>query len=307
MGGSSGVFSGSNRSPEKVAEKLKSDALVSASKFESTLAKTLNTLLVNYNSRDTDSVKEKLAEIKQALGIAFGCSVDTLFGGSVAKKTYIDGLSDVDSLFIFPDDRDMLPHNLLKKIEKILNSKPGKSVEVSTGNLAVTITYNNGPDIQIIPAIQNDEHIQIPNFEDGTWSEIDPVKFSKVLTKRNQECQGKLIPTIKLAKAINSNLPERLQLSGYHIESLAVAAFKDYSGAKTTASMLPLFFEKASKLVLKPITDKTGQSVHVDEYLGKANSEQRQTASHTLLRLYKRMLNASDARSRELWLDLFGE
>lgn len=175
MGGSGGVFSGSNRSPEKVAEKLKSDALVSASKFESTLAKTLNTLLVNYNSRDTDSVKEKLVDIKQALGVAFDCSVDTLFGGSVAKKTYIDGLSDVDSLLVFPDDRDMLPHNLLKKIEKILNSKLGKGVEVSTGNLAVTITYKNGPDIQIIPAIQKGKHIQIPNFEADTWSKIDPV------------------------------------------------------------------------------------------------------------------------------------
>ncbi len=46
--------------------------------------------------------------------------------------------------------------------------------------------------------------------------------FQQALTKRNQQCGGKLVPTIKLAKAINGQLPANQALSGYHMESLAI-------------------------------------------------------------------------------------
>ena len=38
MGGSGGTFHGANRSPEKIIERLESEAVVSASQFETTLA-----------------------------------------------------------------------------------------------------------------------------------------------------------------------------------------------------------------------------------------------------------------------------
>lgn len=115
-----------------------------------------------------------------------------------------------------------------------------------------------------------------------------------------------IIPTIKLAKAINGTLPEQQRLSGYHMESLAIAAFRNYGETKTTAAMLPTFFEKAKDLVLTPIRDNTGQSVHVDDYLGPANSEARVNTSHILGRLAKRMRNATAAGSKSQWRALFG-
>ena len=42
-------------------------------------------------------------------------------------------------------------------------------------------------------------------------------------------------------------------------------------------------------MVLTPIRDSTGQSVHVDGYLGNANSADRQAASHLLNRIAKKM------------------
>ena len=114
------------------------------------------------------------------------------------------------------------------------------------------------------------------------------------------------MPTIKLAKAIIGQLPESQRLSGYHVESLAIAAFRGYDGEKTTSAMLPAFFEKARSLVLSPIRDSTGQSVHVDGYLGAANNEQRQAAGHVLGRIARRMRNATAAGSTEQWNDLFG-
>ena len=147
--------------------------------------------------------------------------------------------------------------------------------------MAVTIDYPDGMVIQLLPAVKTDDgRVQVPSSRRDGWSKINPVAFQEALTRRNRECADKLVPTIKLAKAVVGQLPEAQRLSGYHMESLAIAAFRNYAGDKTTAAMLPAFFERARELVLSPIKDSTGQSVHVDDYLGPANSEARQAASH---------------------------
>ena len=113
--------------------------------------------------------------------------------------------------------------------------------------------------------------------------------------------------TIKLAKAINATLPEEQRLAGYHLESLAIAAFRNYEGPKVASKMLPQFIKQIPKLLLEPIRDSTGQSVHVDEYLGAKNSNARVIASHIFERISKRMDNATVAGSIEQWKALLGE
>ncbi len=102
-----------------------------------------------------------------------------------------------------------------------------------------------------------------------------------------------------------ASFSEKYRLSGYHIESLAIAAFRNYEGVKTTSRMLPYFFERSRDLVLAPIRDSTGQSVHVDEYLGDENSTVRREMSHVLAGIAKRMRNASSAQSKQRWVEFF--
>ena len=136
-------------------------------------------------------------------------------------------------------------------------------------------------------------------------SEINPENFQAALTERNNECGNKLVPVIKLAKGIIATLPEAQRLSGYHVESLAISAFRGYDGPKTVSAMLPTFFEKAKDLVLAPIKDRTGQSINVDSYLGPENSPERLSAGHILDRLGRRMRNATAAGSKDQWLAMF--
>ena len=110
----------------------------------------------------------------------------------------------------------------------------------------------------------------------------------------------------KACKAVVRQLPPTQRLSGYHMESLAISAFRDYAGPKTTIAMLPTFFERSKELILNPIRDRSGQSIHVDAYLNEANSDSRQTMSHILGRLARRMRNATAAGSTEQWRALFG-
>jgi hypothetical protein len=310
MGGSGGGGTFHSRTPSQAWEQVKkAEQKTTASAFEATLSRTFGELLSNFNNRDHELLQQRLDGVKLALGREIDGSVDQLFGGSVAKHTYVDGLSDIDSL-LFIDDTSLegkAPQAVLKKMESILVRSLPEAADVSHGRMAVTIRYEDGMTLQVLPAMRTDgDHVHVPSSRTEKWSKINPIAFQKVLTKRNAECGGKLVPTIKLAKAISGRLPERQRLSGYHMESLAIAAFRDYEGPKTTTAMLPAFFERSKELLLSPIRDRSGQSVHVDGYLGEEGSDARKSVSHVFDRLARRMRNASAAGSTEQWRAIFG-
>jgi hypothetical protein len=306
-GGGGGPFVG--RSPEQLVKQVRETEDETAVKeFETELSGIITDLLASANSRDVGKVQDRLDDVKDALEGPLEGSIDTLFGGSVAKRTYVDGLSDVDSLLILDDSslEGSVPSEALKKVAKIIQADLGGSATVTTGKLAVTVKYQDGMELQLLPAFKTQHGLKVPSWRHDDWSHISPQKFQAALTARNEECGGKLVPTIKLAKAIIATLPETQRLTGYHVESLAIEAFRDYSGPKTTAAMLPMFFDKARALVTRPIRDSTGQSVHVDEYLGAAGSAEREAASHILSRIAKRMRNASAHKSQDQWQAIFG-
>jgi hypothetical protein len=309
MGGSGGYFSG--RSPDtlrRLVERQESKTRDAA--FLTELAGVLSELLGGYNARDSITANDRLEELKVALSDTMDGSFDSFFGGSVAKHTYVDGLSDVDSLFLINDSSldGKPPAQVLERMRSVISKCVGDDGVVSHGRMAVTVEYDDGMMLQILPAIkERDGHVRVPSSRDpGRWSKIDPVGFNQALTRANSECSGKLVPTIKLAKAIIASLPENQRLSGYHVESLAISAFRNYDGEKTTTAMLPHFFAKARDAVLSPIRDRSGQSVHVDGYLGQGNSEARVAASHNLGRIERKMRNATNAESVPQWRALFG-
>jgi hypothetical protein len=309
MGGSGGgTFS--NKTPEELRSWVReAEGKAVSAAFAGELASTLGDLLAEINNRDGALVNQRLAEVKAALSESLEGNFDQLFGGSVAKHTYVDGLSDIDSLLVI-NDSDLAgaaPRDVLSKMSEHIAERIGHEATVTHGAMAVTIKYADGMVVQVLPALRTkDGTLRVPSSRTDGWSEIDPLKFQHALTKRNQECNGKLVPTIKLAKAINGQLPESQRLSGYHMESLGIAAFKGYNGEKTPAAMLTHFFDSASKLVLSPIRDRTGQSVHVDDYLGPDMSDSRQTLGHVLGRISRRMQNATAASSTEQWKAIFG-
>ena len=309
-GGGGGGSPFVHRTPDQLRDlvrQFEDDTTVAA--FEVELSRTLGSLLGAYNSRDTLTVNQRLDEIKRAMQGAIEGTFDQLFGGSVAKHTYVDGLSDINSLVLINDSdlENKSPQIALERMEAIIKDRLASEASVEHGRMAVTVTYPDGMVIQLLPAIKSgDGQLHVPSSRRDAWSEIDPTTFREALTKRNQECAYKLVPTIKLAKAINGQLPEGQRLSGYHMEALGIAAFKGYSGEKTTSAMLPVFFERARELILAPIRDSTGQSVHVDEYLGPANNDTRLALSHVLGRLAGRMRNATAAGSTAQWFALFG-
>jgi hypothetical protein len=310
MGGSSGGSTFYSEGPSDLAKQIRHAELEAAEKdFSPRLAERLNGLLARVNDRDQAKTTERLEVVKEVIANELEASFDLRFGGSVAKRTYVDGLSDVDTLLVMRHGSEKTPDptTILNSTAASLSEKLSRDVEVSRGTIAITLTYRDGEEIQLIPAVREGQKLHVPEWNANAWSQIDPNKFREGLTKRNEKCGMKLIPTIKLAKVVNSNLPETLRLSGYHIESMAIAAFKEYTGPYTVEKMLPHFFKSMVELVRTPMRDSTGQSVHVDEYLGRSNSEQRRQLSHVLDRISRRMENATAAASMEQWSAILGE
>ncbi|GHU80700.1 nucleotidyltransferase [Spirochaetia bacterium] len=303
MGGSNGYF---KSNIETLKRKINSaEKNVDNKKYESDVSAYLNSLLSKFNDRDVDQINTHLGEILKTIKSKTDENFNVLLGGSVSKNTYVDGLSDIDTLLILNDNKfaNKQPNEIKQILAKLLKER-FPNTEITVGNLAITVSFSDC-DIQLLPAIRSSSMIKIQAESGNTWSKINAKAFNDKLTAVNSKNGGKVIPVIKLAKAIIGNFSDKQKISGYHAESLAIKIFNDYKGELNSKSMLQHFLKEASSFVLSPISDKTGQSVHVDEYLGVKDSLQRQIVSGALSRAYRRLVNADNSQSKEAWEEMF--
>jgi hypothetical protein len=306
MGGSGGgAFSDIDR--QELLQKLRaSEDATEDVGFETAVNDCMGQLQAQINDRDNETIRGYLDEIRNCLGEEIDGTVNLVYGGSVAKHTYVDGLSDIDALVLLGKSelKDMSPEEVKDYFFHKLKERFPKT-EMKKGMLAVTLKLP-GYEIQLLPAIKSGTGYHIADVTGKEWSFIRPRKFTDLLTTVNQNNNKKVVPTIKLAKSIISSLPENRQLTGYHIESLAVQIFRKYDGIKTPKAMLTHFFREATKAVLKPLPDVTGQSVQVDSYLGAEKGLNRRVVSDALGLISRRMQSADNARNIQLWKDILG-
>ena len=307
MGGSGGgsYFS---RDPEAAMRELKtSQKKARDDEYVAQCNNLLSSFLSDFNDRDQEAISRHLHEIKKALENELEGTIDLKYGGSVAKHTFINGLSDVDSLVMLDNCElsEQSPDSAKEYLLTRLKERFPKT-EIKAGQLAVSVRFGDA-EVQLLPAVSCRDHVKIADETGARWANIQPKEFSRVLTQINQEKAGKIIPVIKLAKAIINNLPERHQISGYHAESLAVDLFRNYKAELKTKDMLKHYFAEGAQRVLRPIKDRTGQSVHVDDSLGSENSLERRIVSDAFSRIARRMNNADAAGRLEDWKNLFGD
>lgn len=295
MGGSGG-FSGYGTISAK-AQMLASETGAQSSQQEIEINEFLEALLKDFNHRDVDAIQTHLQEIEKVLGREIDGLDAILFGGSISKKTFIEGTSDVDAL-VFLDStkyKNASPKDLQEDFCKLLQ-KRFPHTEINKGELAITVKFSDY-EIQLLPALKENGKIKIANRENRGWSPpINVSAFTNKLTKTNKVNGNKVVPVIKLAKDLFSKLPQQYQLSGYHIEALAVDAFTTYNGRYTLYDMTKHFLDYSTKRVLSPMNDVTGQSGIIDNYLGTTNSIKRQHLSHYIKDIAGRF-SGSDAIS----------
>jgi hypothetical protein len=301
MGGSGGKFDPPTvRSEVRALENAIDDAA-----YESQVGQLLTTILANANDRNVELIQTHLANIERIIAQEVDGFVDLLVGGSVAKKTYVAGVSDVDALVVLNDSElaAMTPLEVRDHfIERLRGRLPDTTVEPD--GFAVAVRYADGL-VELVPVKRRGDDYLLPSPDCQTWTRIRPRAFTDALTAANRDHNGKLIPVIKLAKVALTEMPEARRPSGYHLESLALDVFAGYQGPRTPKDMLNHFFTQGSQRVLQPILDRTGQSRHIDDHLGPAMSVERQILSDSLGRIARRLQNADGARALEQWKRVF--
>lgn len=263
----------------------------------------------DYSDRDIEAIRRHIDTLKKALESDVEGTIDLLFGGSTEKHTYVNGLSDVDLLARIDDPSltSLSPQQLLRRFAARIQQRL-PNTEVTPGRLSVTVRYSDGQELQVLPALSiRGGGVRIARPSGDGWSNvIRPEAFARKLTEVNRQCASRVVPTIKLFKAAQESIPENARLSGYHVESLAVQAFEGYEGGRSYKEMLLHLCRSAAESVKAPVRDRTGQSVHVDDYMGAPNSEERQRSSRFLGRVVQRMDAADRQRRVSEWEDLFG-
>ena len=307
MGGSGG---GSYRLNPSELQQLREQAQerLERTRIDSEVNSLLQQELVTINNRDAEVVGERLTEIESALASEVEEFDRLLYGGSVAKHTWVDGVSDVDSLVVLSDALvgARTPAEMRAEFEQILRRQlnMGEVDAVRVGRMAVTVTYRDGTEIQLLPAVQRADSLEVSPSSGNHWARIDPKRFSETLSRVNREQAGAVVPAIKIAKAIlAAQLAEDQRPTGYHVEALAVAAFSNYDGPRTPKAMAQHLFERASADVRRPIADVTGQSRFVDSELGGTDSADRQRLAQNIEAISRRMQAGTSAADWKSLLD----
>lgn len=302
MGGSGGSSDYTHRaaSADPTALRQQAEAELQNQELSAGINEYLSEVLAEYNDRDTDNVKDRLDQIASVLEEVIAGVDRLLFGGSIAKHTYVDGLSDVDALLILKGPQSGDASEVIESLARTLRERlPSSGVaQISAGRLAVTVSYTDGTQIQLLPAREDGNRLAIASEDGHGWRSIRPRRFAAKLTQVNQQNNGGVVPSIKLAKALlERRLPEGQRLSGYHIEAIAVDAFKGYHGPTSREAMLRHLVHHASRAVLKPTGDITGQTVHIDQHLGPAGSAERKRIAVWLRRVDSLLKSAGSVES----------
>jgi hypothetical protein len=295
MGGSGGGrFSGPlTESLERQIERARQQE---QDRLEREINSFLHRLLVHYNDRNTDLISERVSQVQRLLGEAAEVK-SIIFGGSIAKHTDVSGLSDVDALVILrrTDLTGKPPQALLDAFYQILRTKLPRAevASINKGRLAVTVKYLDDLEIQLLPALRSGTTISIAEADGKGWNETKPLQFQTALKDADVRLNGNLVPAIKLVKSLVDDLPELKQLSGYHIEALALDAMQGYNGPTTPRALLLHILERAAERILTPLKDITGQSQELDAYLGPANSLRRRNTAQALVGMRRRLAAAT--------------
>src|SRR5436190_24026143 len=136
-GGGGGGYFGGDRPLDRLRDE--SVSTLKQAETEAEIGQYLTGLLGRINERNVELTSERLAAAIDVLGDEASEPLELRFGGSVAKHTYVDGLSDTDALVVGTQgEANEAPESILRRFADTL-ARNLLGVKVEPGRLAVTL------------------------------------------------------------------------------------------------------------------------------------------------------------------------
>ena len=148
MGGSGGGYFSGGFTPDDLAKRTRqAEDQARKDTLETEVGGHLASLLADFNDRDVEGTRDVFNQIKADLENKIDGTIDTMFGGSISKHTYVDGISDVDALVLLNKSElaDKSPDEVKSYLADCLRDRYGKDA-VDIGSLAVTVSLQDTGD-----------------------------------------------------------------------------------------------------------------------------------------------------------------
>ena len=225
----------------------------------------LSEKLKEINDLDYEAINAHRDSIENALGKEF--EIERMsFAGSHGRRTDVDEFSDIDLLATFRSKSD-LPNSSDEAIavlaKRLRERFPRTSIE--TGDMAVTVKFKDGLEVQVLPAYRMGSSIRIPDVNSAGWKSSNPTVHARKLRETNENCGRQVHSAIKLAKQLFDR--NRMGLKSYHVENMALKAFEHFSGPFSNRNMLRHLINRSKSLVHQRMADRAGQTADVSDYL----------------------------------------
>lgn len=239
--------------------------------------------------------------------------VEDFLTGSYRRHTKTKPLSDVD-IFVVVDPkggqghlRQNQPRVVLDELERVLQDK---WPDAHRDGMAVVIPFGTDSavtSIEVVPAFERSSGGWfIPDPDRGRWLATNPKDHAKLSTAKNQECDSKFVPFVKMVKAANRELGDKVTPS-FLLEVMAHDIVRAPYGFHSDE--LVFFFANAADRINGVFDDPAGLGGDVNTMTASQRAEAQQ-ALRDARRIAERAVDLVDAGSERAavkeWQKLFG-
>ena len=239
----------------------------------------------------------------------------TFLTGSYDRHTKIKPLEDVDIFAVIKADgaqahyRDESPSNI---VSALCDDLAGKFKHVEPSGMAVRISMsddNGQASFELVPAFAHAASgFEAPDPERGRWIRTDPSVHAQLTTAKNDECNFRWVPFVKMLKGWNRQVDKPIPQS-FLIEIMALnlvhAPFGRYQDE------FAAFLGNAIDRVAGPWPDPAKLGPDVDELLtGPERDGIRRAATDALAIAEEAIYLEDDGQERKAvnkWREIFGD
>lgn len=269
--------------------------------------------LDNLVIRNLGTISDRYGELTAALNKEFrdteSKTANTLQVGSFGRKTGIDGISDLDMLYIMPKSawekyKDNKQQQLLQDTrEAILSRYP--NTDVRADRLVVTVTYTDFH-VEVQPVFEQDDGtFEYPDtYDGGSWKVTKPRAEMDAIADMDNRKNSNLRRLCKMARAWKNK--HGVGMGGLLVDTLAYS-FLDSTSEYDSKSFLYYdflsrdFFEYLSELPEQDRYNAPGSNQHVKV---KKPFQRKAKKAYELCR--KAIEAENDATVNDKWKKVFG-
>jgi len=238
--------------------------------------------------------------------------LDSFLTGSYARSTMIAPLAkaDIDILTVldpkyFESDGQA---SLLDKVKRALLKTYTKTPKISRNGQAITITFTDFI-VDVVPAFnRKGGGYLIPDSVQKIWIATNPKIHVDIMTEKNINQSGNLVPIVKMIKGWNRNID--YSFVSFRLELLAMEIFENVT-ISDYSSGIRYFFDKGREKIKYKAKDPVSYGGEISGLRNITTQEEAvsrfETAYGRAIKAEQYAINGNVKNAVDEWKKIFGD